>query len=173
MKQGNSLQEAKFLTGTVVFTLGLAFFSMTTILSEPASGPSARGPRTPASQQETQSPGISGATAQGQLETLTWNCKEPKSVPQVKSSHLRLKSVFCDKREPSALTVTNTTNGYTAAVFLSAKGFSTDFIDLKDGENKISVEWKSAKGKTERREVAVFRVPSPVASEGVQDASSD
>ncbi|MBX3018247.1 MAG: hypothetical protein KF767_10185 [Bdellovibrionaceae bacterium] len=167
MKPDSSLHEAKFLAATAVFTLALLVFSLKGILTPPETGlPSGTGERGPASEVAGAQAGLNGGT--GELETLEWDCRDAKDVPTVKGSHVRLKSKYCDKSEKPEVRIVNTANGYTASVFLAAKGFSTDFIDLREGLNEISIEWKSPKGEPIRRAFHVRREPA-VAPTGAQE----
>lgn len=166
MKTNSTLQEAKFLAGTAVFALALMVFSLKGILTPPEAGLGAGGERGPASVEGSiEQAGLNGGA--GELETLEWNCRDGAEVPTVKGSHVRLKSKYCDKTEKPQVRITNTANGYTASVFLAAKGFSTDFIDLREGVNDISIEWTSPKGQAVRRNFQIRREPA-VAPTGAQ-----
>lgn len=167
MRQDPRFQEAKFLAATAVFALALLVFSLKGILAPPEAGlSSGTGERGPASAGSGGTAGLNGAA--GELETLEWDCRDAKDVPVVKGSHVRLKSKYCDKTEKPEVRIVNRANGYTASVFLAAKGFSTDFIDLREGLNEISIEWTSAKGEPVRRAFHVRREPA-VAPTGAQE----
>ncbi len=173
MKKQSRNQEVKFLAGTFVFALALLGFSSKGILEPLEAGHSPSGNRRPAG--TATGPQSAGGAAEtdagsGQLATLDWNCAESKETPKLKGTHVRLKSKYCDKTESPSVKIINQKNGYTAAVFLAAKGFSTDFIDLDDGENQLLIEWKNPKGQKVQREFKVFREPAQNPSlEGVQD----
>lgn len=176
MKAQNPVQEAKFLAGTLVFALGLFVFSMTSILNDTSAGPMPSSRRSPASQTSINVVAANDLAQTSNHETITWDCKLSQDpAPEVDSTHVRLRSRFCEKSEPKAVLITNATNGYTAAVFLSAQGFSTDFIDLKEGLNTLSIQWKSAKGKDIQHQLKVFRKPASLAapSEAVQDRGTN
>lgn len=171
MKQGDPIQEAKYLTGAVIFVVALFLFSVRLFLVEPPASPSSGLSREPASQKSSPGAGpVDMAPTAEPLETLQWDCQDYAAAPQFKGSHLRLKSRFCDKSEPQELKVTNHSNGYTAAVFINASGFSTDFIDLKDGMNQISIEWTSGQGQKVKRDLSVVREP---ALEAVQNSRTE
>lgn len=166
MRQKQSLQEAKYLAATAAFAVALSLFSLKGILTVPDGLlVASTGERGPASLVAGASPESAGAA--GELETLTWDCRQKSEIPVVKSTHVRLKSKYCDRTTNPDVRIKNLANGYTASVFAAAKGFSTDFIDLREGLNEISIEWKNAKGESVSHAFTIRREPAAAAT-GVQ-----
>jgi hypothetical protein len=67
----------------------------------------------------------------------------------VKGNLFQIQGKSCIKNfNLSELEIINTTNGYTASVFLNgANRYQTDLIQLQDGENKITVQFRDLSGK--------------------------
>jgi len=81
--------------------------------------------------------------------TLDYDCKASADVKEVEASLLRLKGNTCLNEHWKNVSIVNKTNGYTAAVILlKNKGFTTDFMDLADGENKLAIEGVDDKGQS-------------------------
>ncbi len=70
--------------------------------------------------------------------TLEWDCVSTFEPLQVSATHLRLHGVNCASL-PENLQVINSTNRFTATVIKQNKSFTTDFIDLRVGENLIDI----------------------------------
>lgn len=156
MKLKEHLQEAKFLSIAVVAVLTLGFFSSRGFLKAPASEYLPPSGRQPAS-----FGGVSDATGrrdETRLETLVWDCQDlGPEASRTSGSHIRLKSRFCDSGPVQQLSVKNLSNGYTASVFVDSKGFSTDFIDLREGENEIEISWEAGHGTRQSRKLRLSR----------------
>jgi hypothetical protein len=67
----------------------------------------------------------------------------------VKGSLFQMQGKSCIKNfNLSELEIINTTNGYTASVFLNGiDRYQTDLIQLQEGENKITVQFRDLSGK--------------------------
>jgi hypothetical protein len=88
--------------------------------------------------------------------TLDWNCNKKDSEQQVDGTHLRLRGHLCDLQKAESFSVVNESNGYTAAVILTNdKQFTTDFIELKDGDNQFQIAYFDQKGNKEIRHLTV------------------
>jgi hypothetical protein len=70
---------------------------------------------------------------------------------KVEGAFLQLKGKDCTKNSQSPkLSITNKSNGFTAAIFLlNAKEYQTDLIQLKEGENQISIQYQMPSGQIE------------------------
>lgn len=90
--------------------------------------------------------------------TLTLDCKNLDLASEVDASHMRLISANCLW---SDVVIKNSRNGYTASVVdLGSNKFTTDFIELADGENLLEVSGKDAQGKAIAKEFRVKRAPA-------------
>lgn len=167
MNQEQVRHDAKYLVYTFFLAVLILGASLKTILTEPAEVAQTAGQRQPANVSFA-SGKTGGARSQAQ-ETLNWDCKTNKFAP-VDNSHIRLKGRHCQPMGGETLRVHNKTNGYTAAVFHDKRNFSTDFIDLSEGENILVFEWKIG-NKSESREVKILRQPAQ--SEVVLDGRSN
>lgn len=79
-------------------------------------------------------------------------CSKVKSATfKVEGAYLQLKGKDCSKNnEMPQLSITNKSNGFTASVFvLNGKEYQTDLIQLKEGENQISIQYLSPSGQIE------------------------
>lgn len=85
---------------------------------------------------------------------LEWNLGQKTLVKEVDATHLRLKGML---KKGQTKSIQNETNGFTAAVFGDENGYSTDFIELKEGTNTISVEWVDGKGKNQKSKIEINR----------------
>lgn len=103
-----------------------------------------------------------GAGFVGGLDVFDWNCRDSKEAPSVRASYMRLKSKACSKQQLSVVDIKNVSNGFTATLFPANGGFTTDFIDLVEGENEILVQLKDVKGALTQK---VIKVRRPAASE--------
>ena len=92
---------------------------------------------------------------------LDFTCEKRKSVQDVAGGLLRLRGSSCFKEGWKDFTITNKTNGFTAAViFLNHKKFTTDFIDLNEGVNELNIQAKDSKGETVTQTLNVRRLPA-------------
>lgn len=86
------------------------------------------------------------------LISYDFACSKIKSTDfKVEGSYLQLKGKDCSKNsEMPKLNITNKTNGFTASVFvLNGKEYQTDLIQLKEGDNQISIQYLSPSGQIE------------------------
>ncbi len=86
------------------------------------------------------------------LISYDFSCAKIKmSDFKVKGAFLQLRGRDCAKSSQSPkLNITNKTNGFTASVFLlNTKEYQTDLIQLKEGENQISIEYQTPSGQVE------------------------
>ena len=83
---------------------------------------------------------------------------------KVTAGHVRLTGVSCKGFQ--GLSITNQTNGFSAAViFTKNKKFTTDFIDLKEGENLVELKSLAKDGTEKIQSLKIIRrVPASAAS---------
>lgn len=88
---------------------------------------------------------------------VEWDPSKAEFQKQVDATHLRLKGILKGAKPES---ITNRTNGFTAAVFANGNTYSTDFIELKEGANEIKVETQDLKGRKITKTLQVTRAPA-------------
>jgi|GEM_PF-1606587 len=96
--------------------------------------------RAPASESQNVEPAAGGLKkTPGRTNNLiTLKCGVATTTHQVQSAHVRLQGGLCHNAK--ALKVTNLTNGFSASIIMTGPNeFSTDFIDLQEGENELQV----------------------------------
>lgn len=110
--------------------------------------------------------GIASAHAadpKANTETLVnLSCSDTNQTFETASTRLRLKGANCteDGNIPLNTQVRNKTNGYVATVFhRSPMDFTTDYINLREGQNEIDVKFQTEKGTIEKT-VTVVRQPA-------------
>jgi hypothetical protein len=131
--------ESQFLliTGTLVILIGgPAFYSLTKESVTETVKITRTESRMPASipEKELQK----AAQIADRSSIVLVNCDQPSSHEDVQSAYIRLTGTPCEQVEN--LQITNKTNGFTASVIFKKDNlFTTDFIDLKEGENNLEV----------------------------------
>lgn len=78
--------------------------------------------------------------------TLDFECTKKKWSHETDGNLVRLKTEGCMNDQWQQVSVTNQTNGFTASVIFMKEGFTTDFIDLSEGENVVAVSGINEKG---------------------------
>ena len=86
--------------------------------------------------------------------TLDWDLSSPSLEKEIQGTHLRLKGLVKGLKTSS---VKNETNGFTASVFLTGAEFTTDFIELNEGQNQITVQGTDGHGKYWKKILDVTR----------------
>jgi hypothetical protein len=90
--------------------------------------------------------------------TVVLDCKSLDLSSEVDASHLRLISSNCLW---SDVVIKNNRNGYTASIVdLGSNKFTTDFIELADGENLLELSGRDSQGKTIAKKFRVKRAPA-------------
>lgn len=86
-------------------------------------------------------------------------CKDDGVKYETTANQIRIVGPYCMIQSEIEIKVTNSRTGYVAMVFNEAtdKKFSTDFISLEPGKNKIDVVTKSSDGKTLEQHLVVDR----------------
>ena len=89
---------------------------------------------------------------------LNYDCKQVQST-EVDGNLLRLKGMddSCLNESWKDISITNNSNGFTASVIFLKKGFTTDFIDLKEGENQLEIHAKDEHGLAVTKKITVKR----------------
>ncbi len=72
------------------------------------------------------------------LATIEWDCSRKNSSQHLKNIHQLRLNGNCLK---DVKRITNNNNGYTANIFMLEKSFTTDFLSLNEGTNKLKLEW--------------------------------
>jgi len=117
---------------------------------EPASLPSLGSPKKAIVIEDTRKE--LGNLMNNNLISYDLSCSKMKAADfKVVGGYLQLKGKDCSKGTGMPkLSITNKTNGFTASVFvLNGKEYQTDLIQLMEGENQISIQYKSSGGKLE------------------------
>ncbi len=79
------------------------------------------------------------------MSLLNFDCKKKDFKEEVSANYVRLVGSPCKDAED--LEIINTSNGFSASViFTKGHNFTTDFIDLKEGENNLEITETDAKG---------------------------
>ena len=79
----------------------------------------------------------------------------------IEGSLLRLKLEGCEKGLLTDVSITNVSNGFTASVIETKdQGFTTDFMDLKEGDNHVEIKGISESGEKILRKLKFTRVSS-------------
>ncbi|MCC6277504.1 MAG: hypothetical protein IT289_06290 [Oligoflexia bacterium] len=150
----------KFLV-LVISTLGLV--STLTMLAEPPEKDLAAQDIFALNSQALASRGIASLGAEANESRVKLDCDSKSQEAETASPRIRLDGLHCLIKGESPIITTqvrNKTNGYVATVFhRSDDAFTTDYIHLKEGENKIQVEFHSGKV-TEDRVLTVKRLPA-------------
>ncbi|MGZ5280542.1 MAG: hypothetical protein ACXWC9_11390, partial [Pseudobdellovibrionaceae bacterium] len=99
---------------------------------------------------------------------MNYDCNQTGNM-EVDGTLLRLKGQdsTCLSDKWTNISITNHSNGFTASVIFLKKGFTTDFIDLKEGDNNLEIQAKDDKGQAITKKITVKR--RSIAS--VEDAS--
>ena len=108
-------------------------------------------PRAPAS---SSAPPISTSE---KIATLKLNCKDKSPSQEVSSNYLRIFGDLCGP-DSESVEITNSSNGFQASIFMSEnESFSTDFIDLKEGENQLQVNFLDGAGHKSMKILHIYR----------------
>lgn len=170
MKDSSALQnqmEKHFLVTTAVLVVFLGLPALYSMLKPPHSSDSLA----------AQSPGktdrrIASVSLEhddvpqnefNQSVSMDVSCQGPLQLGDVQVGHLRFRGAFCGSLIET-VEVKNITNGFTAAVIaLRDNQFTTDFMDLTEGENKIQISRKTDLG-VQVQDVTVRRAPAAIKS---------
>lgn len=89
--------------------------------------------------------------------TMDFACqkKNQDEVRYTEGSLLRLKSDDCLIEKWKEVSIINRTNGFTASLIHFKKGFTTDFIELEEGENLLAFDGIDEKGQKVEMKIKV------------------
>jgi hypothetical protein len=88
--------------------------------------------------------------------TFEFDCNKPSL--DFSESQIRWTGKWCAGKEWTNLEVVNQTNGFTASVMpMKDLKFTTDFVDLVEGENEFSFKATLAGGEVVQKTIKVFR----------------
>ena len=98
--------------------------------------------------------------------TIEVGCDNREQAQETDGTLLRLKS-DCWKSGDTGLSITNKSNGFTAAVIeTQAHTFTTDYIDLQEGENRLEIKGINKQGQAIQKVMTVHRrLPASAVSE--------
>jgi hypothetical protein len=145
------MREKKYLllTLSIIFLVGTpALFSMIQEPSAKRDIASSSSGRSPASV-EKKNPVSSEPTGRNQIKaksvTMDYHCEKAEAEDssyeeETDGNLLRLKSDACLSDKWKNVSIVNQTNGFTASVIFLKQGFTTDFIELAEGDNKLAVQ---------------------------------
>ncbi len=147
MKHASYVKKAElkflFIVGIVVVLTGTS--ALMSILIAPelqtvvVKKIDSRSPASVINPTDSSSPQIFVAEKENSSTSLVqYNCDHKGEVEEVRGNYLRVTGLPCPDTED--MEITNQSNGFSAAVIFS-KGnkFTTDFIDLKEGENNLEI----------------------------------
>lgn len=160
------MKELRFLlvSMSILAVIGVpAAYSLVQDPTQKSPGVVSSGTRQPASTEEATGEMVRNS-AKARSVTLDWDCKNQATSEEVDGTHLRLKGHLCGLQNTDSFSIVNQSNGYTAAVILTKnKEFTTDFIELKDGDNKFQIAYVDLKGKKETRQLTIKkRMPASI-----------
>jgi len=167
------MQERRFLFITSFLIALIGAPAVYSVVREPdliatsreGQSPTVDAQRSPASIQEKASDfeGTRRNAIKSKSVVLEYKCLDEKL--EVDGSLVRLKGSSCLDEKWQDISIVNHSNGFTASViFLKNKSFTTDFIDLNEGENKLSIQAKDEKGQAVQKSLIVTRLPRAPAS---------
>lgn len=88
--------------------------------------------------------------------TFEFDCNKPSL--DFSESQIRWTGKWCAGKEWTHLEIVNHTNGFTASVMpMKDLKFTTDFVDLSEGENEFSFKATLASGAVVQKTIKVFR----------------
>lgn len=111
----------------------------------------------------------------GSQAIVALNCDKAKPELNTNEIRIRLKGFDCigDSEKPSSTSIKNKTNGFIATVFHKSDAtFTTDYINLIEGENRIAINFES-NDKTLTQEIIVHRAPASLSREKIPSESLD
>ncbi len=151
----------KLMTGIVVLTGGLVALSLlATNPKEETSSSLTAMARAPASLV-----GMALATTKTpnvlleRTSVVEFDCAPPESATvTLETKQVRIRGKLCGAAEVITTEILNLTNGFTATVFTPTKdSFTSDYIHLADGANRLRVTYVMASGERLEREFGVKR----------------
>lgn len=118
--------------------------------------------RTPIEMIESQITGrgpasVAASVAMKSTEVLKIDCADFAQELKVPAKHVRLHGVLCDKNASKEVMIRNETTGKTVTLFNKSQSeYMTDFIQLKDGKNQITLSYVS-KDKAKKVDLTILK----------------
>jgi hypothetical protein len=149
--------QQKLNQTTFLLVVGMGLLALMTILSEPSRGrPTSLSHRDLASVSDS---APRNSETNKAASVLNLKCGDGDNAVSW-TQQIRLKGHSCQATGETTILTTqikNTRNGYVATVFHQDREFSTDFIQLSEGENHLLVKHTLSDGQTEEHKVSVTR----------------
>jgi formate dehydrogenase assembly factor FdhD len=150
--------ELKLMLSTLTMVLALGYFVASSIIEKPQKSQkieiaqvSQRGPASLSNQKQLPVYKFSKSV------TLNVTCEDKQKTQEVFGAHLRLVGQPCNNTKE--IQIKNISNGFTASVIYTKKSnFTTDYIDLSEGENLIQVERIDDYGQSQKNELRIKRI---------------
>lgn len=149
------MQEQRFLIATILLVGLIGTPAVYSVVKDPTAGKSrqakigtvvAPAGRQPANSEKSDSP--SRTETRSKSVVLDYPCQNRGKTLEVDGTLLRLKGGSCISKKWQNLLVVNQANGFTGSViFLKDSRFTTDFIDLQEGDNQIRIQGQDEKGR--------------------------
>jgi hypothetical protein len=157
--------KKKFAKFLVLSVGGLGLVSATLLLSDPPS-PSELDPSlfNLNYQKHTSGRSLASAGVRSSPDAMfEINCRDTDQKLETSSMRFRLKGQACTNESTALSTqIQNKSNGYIATVFhRDPQSFTTDYINLNEGQNEIAVKFATENGLIERK-IMITRNPSSV-----------
>jgi hypothetical protein len=147
------MHETKFLLITCCLVVLAGVPSVYSIARDP-NPPDAELQGTPA---ESRGRGPASIKLNARSVVLDYTCDENKSF-EVSENLVRLRGSACLGENLRDVSITNISNGFTGSmIFLKNKSFTTDFMEIQEGENKFHIQAVNEKGQTVKQTFTVHR----------------
>ncbi len=101
---------------------------------------------------------------------------EVQSLSPTQGAHLRLLGQACGKghKKTTDISIQNLTNGFTAQVIeLKEQSYTTDYIDLVEGENQLLIQRKDQAGVVHEQKIQILRQPASASSQAIDLSESN
>lgn len=163
------MQEQRFLLITIILVALIGAPAVYSVVKDPTQMKNSQKQLSPASSQRQpasveRSENLVRNSIKSKSVVLDYPCNTDKPVLEVDGSLLRLKGGSCISEKWQNVSVMNQANGFTGSViFLKDDQFTTDFIDLQEGDNQIQFQATDENGKAITRTLTVkSRLPASV-----------
>ena len=101
---------------------------------------------------------VAATAALRSTEVLKIDCANFAQELKVPANQVRLEGYLCDKEASKDVSITNETTGKTATLFNKSKSeYMTDFIQLKDGKNQITLSYVSKNQQVKKVDLTILK----------------
>jgi len=101
---------------------------------------------------------VAATAALRSTEVLKIDCANFAQELKVPANQVRLEGYLCDKEASKDVSITNETTGKTATLFNKSKSeYMTDFIQLKDGKNQITLSYVSKNQQIKKVDLTILK----------------